>query len=178
MTSESLFIPQLSRLIPNNAWDWIHNLTFILTAHGKQLTTHYRSQTILYFCIHTLISMCIEDWSLKLFFFLWNLCMYTLKNIATILPQALYEDQGRSGHFTLSSCDVIFFTVMEYRLHYQSLFFIKNIPFTTTHRATLWSTQSSIPWLLGGGCSDYNIQRMKFTYTSLTLQLTMPLKIS
>jgi len=77
--------------------------------------------------------------------------MYTLKNIATILPQALYEDQGRSGHFTLSSCDVIFFTVMEYRLHYQSLFFIKNIPFTTTHRATLWSTQSSIPWLLGGG---------------------------
>jgi hypothetical protein len=36
--------------------------------------------------------------------------MYTLKNIATIFPQALYEDQGRSGHFTLSSCDVIFFT--------------------------------------------------------------------
>jgi len=99
-------------------------------------------------------------------------CMSTLKNIATIL-QALYEDQGKSCHFTLSSCDVSFFMVAEYRLHYHSLCFIKNILFTTTHRATLWSTQSSIPWLPGGSL-DYNIHGMKFTHTSLTLQLTMP----
>lgn len=40
----------------------------------------------------------------------WNLCISTLKNIITIFPQSLYEDQGRSRHFTLSTCDVVFFT--------------------------------------------------------------------
>lgn len=52
---ERKIIPQLSWLIPDNAGDFSHNLMFILISHGKQLTTYYRSQTIFYFCMHTLI---------------------------------------------------------------------------------------------------------------------------
>ena len=101
VTSESLFIPQLSWLIPENARDLIrHNLMFILIVCGKQLTTYYRSKTTFYFCIHNeinLYSRLIPQTKIKSkHVFFWNLCMSTLKNSTTIFPQALYVDKATS----------------------------------------------------------------------------------